>query len=373
MPNKLDKPANTFIQGERRGWTTTLTVKELTDIVPIRPETQLSLLTETNRPITTKHRNSIESFLLTTPNWAMPAITLSATPDRIKEAQNRIEAEPQDLKILDGQHRIEAFNNVLNQLEADSARDPDGEDAATLVHLSSQQLPVIIYEVKTLAEHRQIFAWFAKQKPIEPAVRDFFDESNAFSKAAKTAMEVSETLKERTIWQKPSVPKTGPDSNNLLSLKQLIEITMAMETGLGKAPTPKQREQYHQQQAQQKMVGKVIEFFDKFLPNCMPNYINVVGNIRADRNTSYALHWDIIRLVAHTWAKWNQEAGNNPNQLLRTIGQLNLRAEHRQSTLVEELKVADITTRAGLKFKKLRDPAWAQAAELLLNKAKETA
>ena len=55
--------ATEFIQTNRTGWITKLTGRELVEILPPRPPEQLTLLTDTNRPISapTPRGSSISS------------------------------------------------------------------------------------------------------------------------------------------------------------------------------------------------------------------------------------------------------------------------------------------------------------------------
>ena len=86
---KLNKEATQFNQPGRTGYLLKMTTEELVQILPTREAEQLALFTDTNRPITPKHLGSIEKFLADTPDWAMPAIVLSARPGNIQTNRNR--------------------------------------------------------------------------------------------------------------------------------------------------------------------------------------------------------------------------------------------------------------------------------------------
>ena len=111
---KIKKEAIAFTQTARKGWVLTLTPRELISLVPPRGPEQLSFFTETNRPIVPRHLGEIEKFLLTTPEWALPPITLAATPGTITASKTSIELDPENLRILDGQHRLEAMANLIH-------------------------------------------------------------------------------------------------------------------------------------------------------------------------------------------------------------------------------------------------------------------
>ena len=75
------------------------------------------------RPSTSRHLDSIERFLTDTSDWAMPSIILAVAPGAISETRNTIEVSPDQLQVLDGQHRIQAFYNVIHGWEMDAPRD----------------------------------------------------------------------------------------------------------------------------------------------------------------------------------------------------------------------------------------------------------
>ena len=127
------------------------------------------------RPSTSRHLDSIERFLTDTSDWAMPSIILAVAPGAISETRNTIEVSPDQLQVLDGQHRIQAFYNVIHGWEMDAPRDESNGIQEKLDQISKEELPVVIMEVRDKKDQRQIFAWFARNKPIEPAVREFFD------------------------------------------------------------------------------------------------------------------------------------------------------------------------------------------------------
>ena len=70
----LNREATQFNQPGRTGYLLKMTTQELVQVLPARPDEQLTLFTETNRPITPRHLGSIEKFLTDTPDWAMNLI-----------------------------------------------------------------------------------------------------------------------------------------------------------------------------------------------------------------------------------------------------------------------------------------------------------
>ena len=117
------KKAIGFTQTDRTGWTLNMTVDDIIQMAPAREPEQLAfnILGETNRPITSRHLESIERFLEETPDWAVPAIILAADPGNVSEKSGRITAEMDEIRILDGQHRIQAFSNVVHEMQIATA------------------------------------------------------------------------------------------------------------------------------------------------------------------------------------------------------------------------------------------------------------
>ena len=374
MPTeKLSKEATQFNQPGRTGYLLKMTTEELVDILPAREAQQLSLFTETNRPITPRHLGGIEKFLTETTDWAMPAIVLSARPGNIQTKGKNITAEPGALETLDGQHRLQAFSNILRQWEMDSPRDDTGETGQKLESIKKQELPVVIFEVESNMEHRQMFAWFARNKPIEPAVREFFDQSDPFGKAAKSVMDLSQTLQENVTWKSKSIPPKGEDAAKLLTLNQLKEIATTIRIGIRRTPKPSDRDQCWETETQQELQDQLVEFFDSFLPSCQPNYKvldnqkELTKNIRGDRNVSHACNPQVMRLMANAWARWRFDRKMEPEALASTIGALQLRAADPENVLYQDWEI--ITKGRNSKFVGIRHENWEKATTEILRLA----
>ncbi len=372
MATPFTKPAIPFTQTSRTGWVLTMTVGEITRILPAREPEQLSLFTDTNRPITPRHLDSIEKFLTDTPHWAMPAIVLSATPGTIKSLKGTITGDSSALQVLDGQHRLQAFSNTLRQLEAQPSNDE--ESKTRLDDLSGQELPVVIFEVESNSDHRQLFAWFARNRPIEPAVREFFDDSDPFGKVAKNAMEKSVVLIDRVTWKSKNVPPKGDEARKLLSLNWLKETVITIRMGVRKTPKQADRDACWQEDVQHELLELTVEFFDQFLPRCLPNYSTIDNldeldrTILNQRSLSYALNPLVVRLIANAWARWKLDRKRDPAQLAPVIGTLNLQMADPDTDLEGALGVVTGTRK---KFEGLRKQAWETATTEIMRRAQE--
>ena len=321
MTDPIRKDAIQFSQTERKGWVLTMTPQELIQLLPPRGPQQMSLFTEVNRPITSRHKDAIEGFIENTPDWALPNITLAATPEALKETRNQISLHPEHLKILDGQHRLEALANLSHQWAVNSNQ--EGLD-----HLNTQQIPITIFEVRDNREQRQLFAWFARSRPIEASVRDFFDDTDPYNRAAKAAMELSGTLKERVDWRNRRAPANSP---NIMSLANLKEIAVTITMGVSRSPKAQDRAVVNRPEVQQKLQDQIVEFFDTFLPSCPQHYgflkesQNLNGDILKSKQSSYAVDPMVIRLFANAWARWRDYPDPQPtDRLAENINALNL-------------------------------------------------
>ena len=313
---------------------------------------------------------SIERFLIEVTNWAMPSITLAVTPGRIVEKGKTITVNTEDLKILDGQHRTEAFSKLIRKWQMDAPRDDTNEIQEKLEAILAQELPAVIFEVKDNRDQRQLFAWFARNKPIEPAVREFFDESDPFGKAAKAAMEDSTSLRERVTYERKSLK---PKDRLFLTLNNLKDVATTMRVGVRRAPKAEDRDACWEPDNQAELQAKLVKFFDDFLPSCQPNYklLTPTGdfqkNILSDRSVSHAFDPMVIRLIANTWAQGTSR-DIEPTRLAELVGSLNMRRADPLNDLENRLGVIKGDRK---KFLKLRDPAWEEATKTLITNAQE--
>ncbi len=368
------KKAIGFTQKDRTGWTLNMTVEDIIQMAPAREPEQLTfnLFTETNRPMTGRHLESIERFLEDTPDWAVPAIILAVDPETVREKSGRITAEMNDVRILDGQHRIQAFSNVIHKMQIATGReDQPGDAQERLDNIRKQEIPVVILQIKDKKDQRQIFAWFARNRPIEPAVREYFDESDPFSKAAKAAMEDSRTLDGNVTYKVKTVP---PKDREFLTLNNLKEMAITTQLGIRRAPRAEDRAVCWEKETQEALQKKLLEFFDDFLPSCMPNYeilsdpAGIRSKILHERSISHACHPLVIRLIANAWARWTKDYEREPEKLARYIGQLKLQRANPLNHLEDSFGVITADKK---KFQGIRHRSWEDATALIVRVAQE--
>ena len=368
------KKAMGFTQTDRTGWTLNMTVDEIIQMAPAREPEQLvfNLFGETNRPITGRHLESIERFLEDTPDWAVPAIILAADPGTVSEKGGRITAETDEIRILDGQHRIQAFSNVIHEMQiATGGESQPGDTQDRLDNMRTQELPVVILQVKDKRDQRQIFAWFARNRPIEPAVREYFDESDPFSKAAKAVMEDSRILDGNVTYKVKTVP---PKDREFLSLNNLKEMAITIQLGIRRTPRAEDRTACWETETQEALQKNLLEFFDDFLPSCRPNYeilsepAGIRSKILQERSISHACHPLVIRLIANAWARWTKEYEREPEKLASYIGQLKLKRADPLNDLEDSFGVI---TGDKKKFQGIRHKSWEDATILITRAAQE--
>ena len=369
MSEPITKEAMEFIQTDRTGWVTKMNIREIIQLLPRRSLEQLPVFTETNRPISENHLRGIAKYLDETPNWAMPSIVLATDANGIGNgaAKGTVEIPPESLRILDGQHRVQALSNFTAKLDEDAERQvatgPGTNEAQIrLNEAMDSELPVVIFQVKSIDDQKQMFAWFARNRPIEAAVRSWFDQSDPFNNAAKSAMATSTVLKGKVNHAKERI--TAQD-NHLLTLTDLKRISFTIAAGLGRHPNKRDVETYLQPEQQNQLQDHLVSFFDDFLPACGPEYARLGDpdqlNIELNylRNGTYAFDALTIRLFAAAWARWTIEQNQPPEQLARYVSELNLLKTSPDNDLQHTFRVINSETK---RYRGVSDLSWTSAS-----------
>ena len=363
MSTTIKKPATDFIQTSRTGWITSMTIEEIIQVLPLPDLAGLPLFELTNRPINEKHAAGITKYLQETPNWAMPSIILAASPDQIKSKDGQIEISTGELKILDGQHRIKALSDFKHQIAS--------KDESKANEMLQSELPVVIFEVKDVEDHRQMFAWFARNRPIEAPVREHFDNSDPFNNAAKAAEKKSSTLNGRVNFEKGKIETRDP---NIITLTSLKEIATVIQIGIQRTANETNRQECRQDDNQANLQDKLIEFFDEFLPECQHNYDLLADLEKLDtkliyeRNATFAFDAQMIRLIANVWARWAHNYNRPPEKLTQYVGKIDMLKTSPTNNLEEPFRVINSETK---KYERPRDKSWEKATEIILTAAQQ--
>ena len=364
MSPQFKAEATEFKQTDRTGWLLKLTASQIRDLGVERAPEQLTLFTDTNRPITGAHLTGIERFLNDTEGWAMPSIVLAANPNVVQKKAGEIQFDPQDIKVLDGQHRIQAFSNLIHDWEMEAPKDESGALKEKLEKIKDQELPVVIFEVKDNRDQRQLFAWFARNKPIEPAVREFFDESDPFGKAAKVAMEESTLLQGRITYERKTLK---PRDREFMTLNNLKDVAITIQLGIRRSPKAEDRTACRETEIQEGLQKKLMEFFDDFLPTCGPEYkvlerpSELSSGILHHKSISHALNPQVIRLIANVWAR-QKEAGQPTEELASHIASMSFKRADPLNHVDTEFQL----TKERKRFKGIRDQAWEDATTKII-------
>ena len=355
-----------FIQTERTGWITKLPVKELVSILPARPPEQLNFLTETNRPISKPHLQGIISFLENTLNWALPGIILAVDPGHVeRNGEGRISLPKEHLRILDGQHRVQALSECI--VNARLAVEQGRSEASRSNDLGESEIPLAIFEVADVQDQQQMFAWFARSKPIEAATREWFDRSDPFNNAAKSVMQQSATLRDRVDHIRS---KTRPESRTLLTVTELKEIAATIALGFRRYRQT-DGEQYASDEQQEKLQEQMVQFLDDFLPSCRQHYQRLEeedrnkDNFHFERRNTYALDPQAIRLFANCWARTEIDRNQNTDGLKDAIGRMNLNRSDPGNDFFKRLELVNDSDR----YTRITDRAWANATQTIMQDA----
>ena len=199
------------------------------------------------------------------------------------------------------------------------------------------------------------------------------EQSSPFGDAAQAAMEKSQVLQGCVALKPRTLPATGPDAQNLLTLNQLKDIAVTIAVGIRRPPGPQDTERYALEEAQMEIVERLVEFFDAFLPVCLPNYSvlnrreDLGRNVQADRAVSYACHPQVIQLMANVWARWRLDRDRDPGEITGMIGSIYLRAADPENTLEKEWKTLAKGPKKG--FQNSRHESWEKTTALLLQQA----
>ena len=184
-------------------------------------------------------------------------------------------------------------------------------------------------------------------------------------------MEDSGTLRDNVTWKMKNVP---PRERQIMSLSNLRDIAIAINLGVARPPKKQDRETLSQAESQDNLRDQLVDFFDKFLPTCTPNYdvlsdsTMLNANILGSRSRSFALDPKVTRLFANTWARWQEDKSQAPQQpLANVIGNLNLNRASPENDVEFTLQLTNEKRR----LHGLRHKSWQEATTSILRMARE--
>lgn len=305
-----------FAQNGRNCWVTKITVEDAITLTLPTQGQQLSMFDVTNRGIDEKHVKGIAKYLEST-DWALPALILATSPNSLKNgAKGAITCDTNLLRVLDGQHRIRGITGT--------ALNGNG-------NLMKQEMALLIIEVKNLQEQSQIWADFAKNKPIDGHWKEAVDNHTPFIRITKLAAEESAVLKGRVAIGKQAIKHNSPE---MLTLSGLKQITATIALGIQRTARTNNQSPYAAKAKEEELTDRIVRFFDHFLPSCTSNYQVLATpeqfgpNVLSIRNATNAYDTQVLNVVADVHSRWLEN--HKPEEVLADyIGNLNMnKADH---------------------------------------------
>ena len=357
MPTIQFTQAVKFTQNSRTCWTTTMTIDDVVTLTLPKQGVQLDMFKVANRGIVPEQSNKIVSYFNNS-KWALPPLILATDRGIMKTNNGRISCASNQIRVLDGQHRVQAAKDAVSNGKAE---------------LGTEQIAAVIIEVEDLQEQTDLWLDFAKSRPIEGYWRDAVDNNSPATKAAKTAANgLSKVLKGRTAIGKQNLKPNDPE---LITLTQLKRVTEAIAIGFHRIANKKSMSGFADNDRQKELTNNIVSFFDNFLPKCEPHY-NTLKN-PMDFSTqavslktgSNAFDAPVLRLFAHVHARW-LNAGNNADDLAQYISELNMSKSDTQN-FFRKNKLWQTNPEKYTPFTKPEEKQlWINAGEYITNEAK---
>ena len=300
---QMEKSAVPFRQGGRDAYSMVMTLRELDDCLPDREGGQdLDKFTMVNRPLLARHAQNILDFMKLNEDWILGNFTISAKPDDVHWDPSKaiLTVDNKNLFIVDGQHRRRAISQLLHELSADLNRAKDLEKT------EAQQVLVTLYVCQHERDMRQLFAWMAKNKPIESNTQELFDSSDPWNNAVQDIRDDTDLLKNRINLNKATL---GRNDEYLLTNSLLRNNALVMTLG-GKGRATKGLIQHHRQEdPQAEIVLNCKGFYDNFLPECHDIFARIKSGEVANaelphrRQNNWIMEPLIIRLLADCYGQ----------------------------------------------------------------------
>ena len=265
--------ATRYTQGGRQVYTLDLSIPQLVATLP-RPDPNLKL--EGNRRITEKHADDFSSYVLGSVKGVVPPLLLRCSGDvlefRPRDRRGGTEwgivrvpkLARNDLKIIDGQHRVLGFHKAIEKLNADlsAARDQLGaarriaEEAginhaedkvrelkAQRKRLAQERVSLLIVIVDDPKEYRQVFVDIADNaKGITRTTRALFDTSKIVHRCLDDVMQ-HPLLRERVDLDRDRVVGDNP---NVMGAKHVADVIRTLQVGIAGRISRRQEDEFRE-------------------------------------------------------------------------------------------------------------------------------
>ena len=380
---EFETPAIAFRQGERDVYSFVMDLEEVKRYLPLRTAEDSNQIKDTNRALVPSHTRKIKTYLAETDNWVLPAITLAATSDNVRftpndggdigivKVSNEDDNERNLFRIVDGQHRRHAVEDLMAEYEA--------TDAERWTNLGESGLSVTLYAESDPVKIRQMFATMALSKPIDRNTQQQFDSSNPFNNAASHAVENSRMLDDgkRVNTQRQSLQRS---SDEFLTHNDLKEIAIALTFGLPVRSPSQSQVKYHRTEDQQaKIYQSMTIFLDEFLPECNQRLTDLMQgdiptpHVHMARADSWAMEPAFIKLMAGCYQLWT--ASDSDTDALSSYIREELNFERTVAQGKSDAERLELVDRSGQVKKPIRKtcPIWKDAAVQICHAARERA
>ncbi len=372
-----------FRQGERDVYSFVMDLEEVKRYLPLRTADDANQIKDTNRALVPSHTRKIKTYLAETNDWVLPAITLAATSDNVRftpnddgdvgilKVSNEDDNERNLFRIVDGQHRRHAVEDLMAECEA--------TDTERWTNLGESGLSVTLYAESDPVKIRQMFATMALSKPIDRNTQQQFDSSNPFNNAASHAVENSRMLDggKRVNAQRQTLQRT---SDEFLTHNDLKEIAIALTFGLPVRSPSQSQVKYHRTEDQQaRIYENMTIFLDEFLPECNQRLTDLMQgeiptpHVHMARADSWALEPAFIKLMAGCYQLWT--ASDSETDALSSYIREELNFERTVAQGKSDAEKLELVDRSGQVKKPIRKtcPLWKDAAVKICHAARERA
>ena len=274
-----------YTQGGRQVYTTDLSIPQLVGTLP-RPDPDRKL--EGNRKISLPHAKAFGSYVLKRVDSVVPPLLLRCPRGVLQFEQLRMIGGTEwgivriprlarnDLKIVDGQHRILGFHLAMESLNADMAAARDQLGAARRIgqepgishaeakvraldeqreRVARERVSLLIVIVDDPQEYKQVFVDIADNaKGITRTTRALFDSSKIVHRCLDGAME-HPLLHERVDLDKDRILGDNP---SVMGAKHVADLIRTLQVGIAGRITPRLEDELREQD----LVNQTRTFLD---------------------------------------------------------------------------------------------------------------
>ncbi|HEX3734047.1 MAG TPA: DNA sulfur modification protein DndB [Solirubrobacterales bacterium] len=262
-PKPIEVPATLYRQGKREMYHLTVTLAQLTQLVPKRPDPEQPI--EGNRRVDPKRARKFGDYVIERDDWVSPAIIVRAPSGEVKFAPAHEFADGTawgvleiplhvltSILLLDGQHRTlgifialdeinerirelkdgvaaaEADQNphVLGELEKSLAKAIAGRDRLNKDHIS------IDLAVVTTDQGKQMFVDIADNaKGVNPDFTTILDQRDVVNRMAAQLIEDHPLFEGRV--ERGQSTRMSAKNPNFIGAKSVADIARAVNVGVG--------------------------------------------------------------------------------------------------------------------------------------------